>query len=116
MKEVEKFIYEYRIDKHVSEHPELVVAIIKVDVRPKTYRRIGKTTWHSYTRVWFKEDLGKIVAGRVILEERDDAKALELFIAREHENISEHEKCLQNAINRCNRVKAIPSAIEDTEC
>lgn len=116
MKEVEKFIYEYRIDKHASDHPELVVAIIKVDVRPKTYRRIGRTTWNSYARVWFKEDLGKIVAGRVILEERNDAKALEVFIAQEAANVAQHERCLQNAINRRKRIEALSNATEDTEC
>ena len=116
MGEVERFIYEYRIDKQVSEHPELVVAVIKVSVRPKTYRRIGRATWNSYTRVWFKEDLGKIVAGRVILEERNDAKALEIFIAQEDANVAQHEKYLQNAINRRKRIEALSSAIEDTEC
>jgi hypothetical protein len=116
MEEVERYIYEYRLNKQVTPEPELIVAEIKVSVRPKTYKRIGRVTWHSYNRVWLKEDVGKIVGSQLVLTERDDAKALSIFIAREQENVELHKKYLQNAINRHDRIKAISHAIEDMEC
>lgn len=115
MEKVEKYIYEYRLNKEMTPKPELIVAEIKVSVNPKTYKRIGKTTRCSHASVWLKENVGKIVGTRLVLTERDDAKALNMFIAREQEHVELHTKYLQNAINRHDRIKAISHAIEDTE-
>ena len=113
--EVEKFIYEYQLRKQATDHPELVLNMVKVSVRPKTYRRIGRGTLYSSTRVWFKEDEGKVISGSLILSERDDARALEAFVAKEVENVKMHEKFLDNAIERYERVKAITHAVEDED-
>ena len=115
MIETQKFIYEYRLEKQTTAEPKLIVDAIKVHVLPKTYRRVGRCTWNSSTRVWFKADEGVIVTGRLILPERDDAKALEVFMAKELENVELHKKYLKNATERYERIKALTGAVEGEE-
>ena len=111
----QKFIYEYWLEKQITSSPRLVVNAVKVDVLPKTFRRVGRRTWNSSTRVWFKADEGIVISGRMMLSERDDAKALKAFIAEELRNVELHERYLKNAIERCARIKSITSAVENEE-
>ena len=111
----QKFIYEYWLENQETPNPKLVVNAVKVDVLPKTYRRVGRRTWKSSTKVWFKVDEGVVISERLILSERDDAKALKAFVDEDAKKIALRERRLKNAIERFKRIKSITSAVEIEE-
>lgn len=115
MAEVQRIIYEYRMEK-VSGSNVLFVMPTKVDVLPKTYRRVGRGNWHSYTRVWFKTDEGKLDASsHVYFTERNDKGALEVFKEKILKDMSIYERCLNKSKESYESLSKIKTAIEDEE-
>jgi hypothetical protein len=112
----QRFIYEYRLKNEISGSPELVYNMIKVDDLPKTYRRVGRATWNSSTRVWFKVDEGKWMNGAVYLVDRDDQRALKEFVNHALERRNGTAKLLDNANKRLEAISAITEAVEDEDC